>query len=855
MSPESTETIEIYSHNDKQTDKKKKLKDHLDEVYELSRSFLWNVEFPNKKNVLSAAGLISLTHDFGKSTSFFQDYLFDRLAGDKQGHSNHGLISALFTYYVLSKYFNKETEGVRTDHFPLLGLSAVLHHHGDLASFDADCKKIKEIDEYLNEIIDWFEDLLSARRKETVENLFNSLLEEKGYDLQVDLREFQFLFLSSDNRINDDTTDKISKLFKNFKKIEKQQHLTHFYLIYSALIDADKFSAAGIGKKRNKNKRKTLPDNLVDLYINTEFKNCIDQVQLSDNQKAINEIRDRIYSEVTSAISKLDIKRNKIFTLTSPTGSGKTFTGFSAALKLRTRIQNELGYTPRIIYSLPFTSIIDQNHKIVEKIIRIGEDGFSNNESLYLLKHHHLADMQYSESKEEYDFVESEHLITTWNSEIVVTTFIQLLYSAIAFKNSFLRKYHNLANSILLLDEVQNIPIGYWKLVGNTLKMLAEKLNCCIILMTATKPLIFDEDDYIELLACSQTIFKHPVFNRTKLIPLFNTENDEEKECPETLDGFKTCLKENLDPEKSTLIVMNTINSSLFVYNALVDEFQKENQPQKVFYLSTNIIPGHRQKRIEKIKATMENYRVIVITTQVVEAGVDLDFHEVYRDLGPIDAIIQVAGRCNRNNRLNQNAPVYITYLKSNNNKYFCDQVYKRTIAQLSKEILTSEIEEKHYYELVNKYFKKTRKYKNTTDSEAIWKGWVNKFAFFIPTKDEGATSKPASAFKLIENYNNYRDIFIEIDDKASETLEKFCYLKKETSINKKREILLEIKKDFSSNILSIPKKYISFSDDESFHLSDDLLFISKDKIKDYYDENTGFLRKIEENDPSTFTF
>jgi CRISPR-associated endonuclease/helicase Cas3 len=851
MGAEFVEVTELFSHKNKQTGERKKLKDHLDEVYNLSRLFLQNIEFLNKKKVLSIAGLVCLSHDFGKTTTFFQDYLDEKLTRDKDGLEKHGLASALFTYYILTKYFSEETDGADKDYFSLLGYSAVLHHHGDLASFDSDKKKIEELKEKLYEIEHWFKDLLSSPRKDAVENLYNSLLKEKGYNLRIDLKEFRNLFLAPDSRINKDTTDKISKQFRVFEMTEKEQHLTQFYLIYSSLIDADKFSAAGIGEKWNIDKRRNLPGDLVDCYINNDFKKRINPDELSDNQIALNKIRDEVYNKVTSGISKTDIRKNKIFTITSPTGSGKTFTGFSAALKLRTRIQNEVGYTPRIIYSLPFTSIIDQNHEVMENLLKFGINDFSGNDSLYLLKHHHLADMQYKENQEEYNFVESEHLITTWNSEIVVTTFIQLLHSVIAFKNSFLRKYHNIANSILLLDEVQNIPVEYWKLVGNMLKMLAEELNCCIILMTATKPLIFDENDYVELLTDSQLIFKHPVFNRTKLIPLIN--NEVEKEYPETLDEFKIYLKNNLNPDKSTLIVMNTIDSSLSIHNYLQEELQKEGEMQKIFYLSTNIIPKHRSDRIEKIKDAMEKNRVIVVTTQVVEAGVDLDFHEVYRDLGPIDAIIQVAGRCNRNNKQDNAAPVYITYLKNDNDKHFCELVYKSTIAQLSKEILASETEEKCYYELVNEYFNKTCKYKNIGDSKAIWDGLTNSFMFFC--KEEGKSSKPASAFRLINDNNNYREIFVEIDDKASHALEKFGNLIKETDINKKRELLLEIKKDFSGNIVSVPAKYVSFSDNPSFHISEDLLIVRRDRIKDYYDENTGFIREVSDNDPTTFVF
>ena len=139
-------------------------------------------------------------------------------------------------------------------------------------------------------------------------------------------------------------------------------------------------------------------------------------------------------------------------------------------MKLRERLK-ENQIEPRIIYALPFTSIIDQNFDVIEEILSSMRD-FQKNKNAYMIKHHHLADISYLVDDEARPLDESLLLVESWDSEVVVTTFIQLFYTIIGYKNRFLKKYHNISNSIILLDEVQNIPMEYWPLVNIMLRIL-----------------------------------------------------------------------------------------------------------------------------------------------------------------------------------------------------------------------------------------------------------------------------------------------------------------------------------------------------------------------------------------------
>ena len=202
---------------------------------------------------------------------------------------------------------------------------------------------------------------------------------------------------------------------------------------------------------------------------------------------------------------------------------------------------------------------------------------------------------------------------------------------------------HNATDrSLIILDEIQTIPYIYWGTIKDILKNLGNILNLKVILMTATKPLIFNEGEYNELVDNYQDYFKTEELNRVTIKP------DNSKTVDELVNNVVDNLTHN-----SYLFVFNTINSSLEFYNKL-----KSKQGYKIFYLSTNIIPKERKKRIEKIKTLIKKNKkkdkknkFIVITTQLIEAGVDVDFPCVYRAVAGIDSIAQAAGRCNRNGK------------------------------------------------------------------------------------------------------------------------------------------------------------------------------------------------------------
>ncbi len=401
-----------------------------------------------------------LAHDFGKHTTFFQKKLKSQFTGRE---ADHGFISALFAFYLLE--FQAEFAG--EEPYPLFSYLAVLNHHGNLRNLDDDTgvrlednRKIKDKQ---------LQDLRNNQRE--IEDNYSRL------GLKVSLQDF---IARQDELRAEISKQGFSYSYGNYDLGKKMRYHQLVVFLYSSLIDADKRHAARI----DKGSRREISAFLVDEYKKKKFGGA------PDNE--INLLREEIYDKVTGKINRIPLEQ-KIMSFTAPTGSGKTLTAFSAALQLRKRVAKEReGAAPRIIYSLPFTSIIDQNFKVLSEVLALAEN-YPEAPQEFIIKHHHLADVEYKSSEGDLPLDEALMLIESWESEVVVTTFIQLLHTIIGYKNSFLKKYHNIAGSIIILDEVQNIPVVYWDLMEKIFQVIAEELNCYIILLTATRPLIFKE--------------------------------------------------------------------------------------------------------------------------------------------------------------------------------------------------------------------------------------------------------------------------------------------------------------------------------------------------------------------------
>lgn len=738
------------------------LVDHLEKVYrcgieilEENRLFLEDKEF--LKTVL-------IGHDLGKATLYFQDYI--KQIESHGSIKNHGFLSALFTYNILQKKFDKDKA--------LKGFLIVKRHHGNIQNMcDELSMKPIEVEEQL-EVLDEQLKTIDFKELNLILEKFNlpSVKYEEIKDIFIELfDEMEAVFY-----YQDDMTLDIGEYFK----------LKYFY---SILIYSDKFSVI-FDVKRESNKE-------IKIEKLEEF---IQKLPRSKN--IINDKRNEARIEVESKIENLD---NKIFTLTLPTGMGKTLNSLNFALKLREKLYKKEGIYYNIVYTFPFTSIIDQTYEIFQKIF--------GNRTSDVLKHHYLSKVEYKDDEDYFETEKSKFLIETWDSRIVVTTFVKLLQCIFSNKNSELLKFNKLANCIVILDEVQNIPYKYWKLIRQSFEVLSDMLNTYFILMTATQPLIFKDE--IELVENTKEYFK--IFKRTKL-------NIDLKE--RSIDEFIYEIKPIINKADKVMIVLNTVKSAQEVYKQI-----KNITDKKVIFLSASVIPKDRKERISKIK---ELDKCVLVSTQVVEAGVDIDNDIVIRDIGPWDSIVQCAGRCNRNNKKDI-GNVYVYKLKGERN-VFANMVYGRFLISKTEKILkgNSHIFECDYFDYSKAYFEEINKDKSDDCSNRI-----------IDDISQLNFNEVDNQFKLIENNSLYiMPVFIEKDEEATYIWSKYEKLFDIKDRFERMNKFLEIKEKFLSYVININIKDFPFARDRFYGK------IPIENLDYYYSDEYGF---ITNNDQTMF--
>jgi CRISPR-associated endonuclease/helicase Cas3 len=733
-------------------------------------------------------------HDFGKYTSYFQNYLFKNGKVDSV-LKQHARIGGIISYNILKPKNQKVA---------LLSLYIIFRHHSFLCDF--------------NKFTGAFNDELSHIFQKQAEDITKNIDSIQSELNENDLRKFLTYPVPRDLR----------RGFKIWSK--KEPDIKYYFLInylFSLLIEADKLDASGT---EIYNLREISPERIDKRFGKPHISESEDLTKLSNN-----EIRNFCRAEIVENIKRDDILEHHIFTLTAPTGIGKTMSALDFSLKMKHLIKSVNGLHSRIIYSLPFINIIEQ---------ALNEYKETLPGNIKILGHYQYADIFGDQklSSEEKNYNQKLMTLDTWQGDIVITSFVQFFETLIGNKNKLLKKFNHFANAIVILDEVQTIRLDQMPLIGAALFYLSKYLNTRIILMTATKPKIFElaqseilthEDEIIEpyeLLKSHKRIFSH--FSRTKIIPLLSALNEVE----DKINHFVTkVFLDKWNKNKSCLIVVNTVNRSINLHNEIEKHFSSNNIKNPIHYLSTNIIPCERKKRIENIKRDIKNgISPVVVSTQVVEAGVDLDFDIGFRDLGPIDSIIQVAGRVNRNNNPDkQHSPIYVVNFGD------CQKIYGQiTSSQAIKALSEKNVFlEEEYYELIDKYFDEISSRKSFEKYNQIF----NSMKHLRYEAEDDDNEHPVSSFKIIEESKNTIPVFIEIDNSSRILREK--YKEQITGLISKEEFDKNYKLLFNQHIIAVPN-YLTNNLPPLNEYEESIQLVPMEMINEYYEKNTGFIRK-----------
>ncbi len=767
---------ELYSHPGKL------LEDHLIGVKELALQFLSEKPREWQERLKPYLTIACLTHDIAKATSYFQEYLLtDEEARRRElrnkPETKHSHLSAIVAYY-LAKEIAPEGSLM-----PFFTYVAVRRHHGDL----------KDVYREASLILDESEKTIIKSQIESIDadkfRILGEKLHEVGLPRVITLEDLKGAM---------EVASQDQQLWRRFIRRQRRQWTVAQYfimnLLYSLLLDADKTEVV-IGKHLPD--RPDVPVNLVDTYKQKVF-------GTGSPTSPLNKLREQAYEEALRRAEELS-PDNRILTLNLPTGMGKTLTALSVALHLR----EKLGGTHRIIYSLPFLSIIDQTSSIVEDIFR--KNGIEPTTSL-LLKHHHLSEIYYRDAENEFEEDHARLLIEGWNSEIIITTFVQLFHTLISYRNRAMRKLHRLARSIIILDEVQSIPVKYWEPFREVLEFLTRQLDAYVLFVTATQPLIVEPE------AATSLVEHRKYFSQLKRISLVAR--------PEVSDFeqlYNHIFEEHARSGKSVLCILNTINSAKEFYDSLT-----ARRHEQVAYLSSHLVPAHRLQVIREIKQGKYPYAV---TTQLVEAGVDIDFNVVVRDLAPLDSVIQSAGRCNRN-ALHQGVTYVVQLLNPNHHhRPWASYIYDATLLDITKQLLfnggQNKWDEDEVYELIHRYFElvKDRKAQDIQLLEAIRQ--------LRYQADDGTSIRD---FQLIEEAQPQLDVFIEWDEHAQTVWQEYEQIVALPDPFERRKQFDRIRARFYQYVVAIPSRADNLP--PQMH---GFGYVSRDDLEHYYDPITGY--------------
>ncbi len=739
------------------------------------------------------AGLCGKYHDLGKYTDFFQDYM---LKGQDSPDKDHAHISSWFVFNLLNGIQNSQSN---TQISSFLCYLAVRLHHGNLQVHG------------LNMNPQEMSKTLQNKQKNLLKNAEKILRE---FPDRINEQDFKYL-LALENSVLQNICD-----IPHFLKSPRFKNAQWFFLLillFSILIDQDKLDSAQIGARD----RNQIGPDRIPVYLAEKNKG---------KKNELNERRESAREEIMKVLSQMtdqEILENRIFTLTAPTGIGKTLASLQAAAYLSWRLK-ELGLSKpsRIITAIPFINIIEQSIEDYRRIC--GED-------VSLLAHYHLGQV---EEHLDWNKPLEKVLLETeaWEADVVMTTYVQLFQSLLSDRNRNLKKINKLASSIVILDEIQAIPDKYMPLIGAIIRRLSMHYGTRFILMTATQPKMMQFADLlkdktsnistIELLPNHNNYFTN--LRRTRFISLIENKAINEEEFIEKFQA-------KYSGKEAALIVVNTIKRSLNIYKKLQDKY-----PRRVLYLSTNIIPIARKRVIKRAKRYLQ-YKIPfrMVSTQTIEAGVDLDFDMAFRDLAPLPSLIQTAGRVNRNNSKQENCPVYITEIENDCGVvYGTDQKNRVRAIFLDKPV----IDESEYRVLIDNYYSKLLQQGLSDESKSIWDKGIVELDF-----------EEINKFELIKKSQEIADVFVEYDDVATELANLYINLRRQLG-NVDKENYFAVKARLKKTMTAMQQYFLSirvkrivdnrpllFENRSCGEVRSDFFWIPREQIELYYDITTGF--------------
>lgn len=450
-------------------------------------------------------------------------------------------------------------------------------------------------------------------------------------------------------------------------------------MLYSSLVDADFLDTENY-MEGDKAKQRGNYCSIAELL--ERYYQYINKLEGTAEDTYVNKIRKSIRNKCVQMAGE----PQGIFSLSVPTGGGKTLS--SLAFGLEHAKKHNLD---RIIYVIPYTSIIEQNADVFRKAV--GED--------QVVEHHsNLAEDELT--------LQSRLAAENWDAPVIVTTSVQFFESLFAAKSSRCRKLHNIAKSVVILDEAQLVPVDFLAPILETLQLLVDHYRVSLVISTATQPAFGDRHiDGIRFRGLKH--IKEIMGNVDEVKQLYDSLQRVHVEVPAEIDEISTWeeIAGRLKQYDQVLCIVSDRKSCLELYKLM---------PEGTFHLSALMCGWHRSEIIQKIKQKLINKEPVrVISTQLVEAGVDLDFPVVYRALAGLDSIAQAAGRCNREGKLSEPGKVIVFVAPKK-----APLGILRKAEETARGILATAHQEPLAYGLFEKYFLELYWKANSLDAKGI---------------------------------------------------------------------------------------------------------------------------------------
>lgn len=655
----------LYAHIDRdKREKKQTLYTHL------LKTGLEAKKIGEKVDVGNISFLIGLLHDIGKASLDFQDKIIKN-SNKKVDHSSLGGLFVVKIYKsVFDEIFDSKDQSI-------LNLKSVLKK---------DRLTILDLSDYINiliyTIMSHHGQYDMVRKNEEMTYVLTSLDRLK----KIDKSSYRFGETSKESLDVDDFYKEVEKFYES-KEIYIKDLFCQGFLEYIEIFRKLRKSSREYSENKEYEAlcfyKSMFIRLLVSILKSADIKDTINAYEdiivdenlekLRQAEKRFEENINKKYESFGKPEGKLNVLRNEIsedilkrskedglgiYKLDLPTGAGKTL------LSLRYGI-NQMNYQgkERFFYVTSFLSVLEQNASEMRRIL--------NNDDFVLEHHSNVVDdkdeIENDDRDDELDVVKKKFLLDDWTSPVVLTTMVQFYNSLFKGKSANLTRFKSFINSVIILDEWQSIPTEFLYMTNLALNFMKIVMKTNILLSTATQPtnssvaldhkLFYGDLDGENEDIIDNKNYDFSAFERVKL----KVYGDINKMYG--LEDIRNLVLENLD--KSNLIILNTKKTVRKLYDLLQSNYEDKD----LYYLTTNLTASDRLKKIEEIKKKLlEGDKICVVSTQLIEAGVDVDFDLVIRSLSGMDSVVQAMGRCNREGH-RQSAFTYLINLDKNEEK------------------------------------------------------------------------------------------------------------------------------------------------------------------------------------------